>query len=289
MKIHSFLHQSSQTFTHLLIDEHSQQCALIDPVLDFNLYSGHTSTNSIDKIIDFIQSNQLKLLYIFETHAHADHLSSASYVKSILGGKTLISQDICTIQSIFKPIFNLDDNFTCDGSQFDILLEDGDQLNLGAITLTAWNVAGHTPADMAYLASDQSGKLVVFIGDTLFAPDVGTARCDFPKGDPALLYRSIQRLLSLPDDTLLYLCHDYPNNGRDYLSHTDVKTQKKYNIHVKDGISQDEFVRLRTQRDKSLSVPQLIIPSIQVNIMGGQLPKAEKNGIQYLKIPLNTF
>lgn len=288
MQVETFLDKDTETFTHVLIDNQHQCCAVIDPVLDFDPKSGRTSTDNIDKVIDFIKKNNLTVQFIIETHAHADHLSSAPYLKQKLGGQVVIGKYIYKVQQVFKEIFNLDISFKTDASQFDILTDEGSQLILGNLTITAMHVAGHTPADMAYHVSDGKQQ-IIFVGDTIFAPDVGTARCDFPAGSADNLYDSIQRLLSFPDDTLLYLCHDYPPNGRDYLSHVSVLSQKQNNIHVKQGISKDDFIKMRTTRDKNLPMPRLILPSVQVNINAGKLPEPENNGTRYLKIPLNIL
>lgn len=291
MDVYSFLHNDSETYTHVLVDANSQQCAVIDPVLDFDEKAGHTSTNSIDEVIDFVREHGWQTVYIIETHAHADHLSAAPHVKAALGGKLVIGKYITKVQNIFKAVFNFDAAFKADASQFDILTEEGTTLPLGAITITAMHVPGHTPADMAYIAqsssTDKAVKTAVFVGDTLFAPDVGTARCDFPGGDAATLYQSIQKLLALPDDTMMYLCHDYPCEGRKHCPTTTVKAQKMSNIHVKEGITETEFVQMRERRDATLSMPKLIIPAVQVNIDAGNLPAPEANGVRYLKVPLN--
>lgn len=293
MDIYSFLHDDTETYTHVMVDSNSQQCAVIDPVLDFDPKSGHTSSKSVDEVIDFVQEQGWQTVYIIETHAHADHLSAAPHVKQALGGKLVIGKYITEVQKIFKAVFNFDADFKTNASQFDILTEEGSQLTLGDITLTAMHVPGHTPADMAYIArvndADKKSKekTAVFVGDTLFAPDVGTARCDFPGGDAATLYQSIQKLLALPDETMIYLCHDYPSEGRKHCPTTTVGAQKMSNIHVKDGITESEFVEMRERRDATLEMPRLIIPSVQVNIDAGNLPEPEANGIRYLKVPLN--
>lgn len=288
MQVHSFLHQDTETYTHILADADAGVCAIIDPVLDFDPKSGHTSTTSANDVIDFIKQHHWQVNYIIETHAHADHLSAAPHIKAELGGKLVIGKHITGVQTIFKEVFNLDAHFKTDASQFDVLTDEDSQLKLGKITITAMHVPGHTPADMAYVATDEE-KTVVFVGDTLFAPDVGTARCDFPGGDAGTLYDSIQRLLTLPDDTLMYLCHDYPSGGRTYTPSTTVSAQKQSNIHVKDGINKEEFVVMRERRDATLAMPHLILPSIQVNIQAGKMPEPEDNGTRYLKIPLNVL
>lgn len=289
MRILSFLHRDTETFTHILIDSATRQCAVIDPVLDYDAAAGRTSTDSLQPILELITQESLRVRYIIDTHAHADHLSGAAALKAQTGGDVVIGRDIAAVQQTFKPIFNLPAEFATDGRQFDILTDEGTQLALGNLTLEAWHVPGHTPADMAYLVRDTE-RTAVFVGDTLFAPDVGTARCDFPRGSSRDLYDSIQRILALPEDTLLYLCHDYPGKqGRPYTATSSVAEQKRSNIHVKCGISKAEFVHMRDTRDQTLGMPRLILPSIQVNINAGRLPEPDSNGTRYLKIPLDTL
>lgn len=288
MQVHSFLHSDTETYTHVLADVQQQVCAIIDPVLDFDAKSGHTDTASVDEVIAFVREQGWTLVYIIETHAHADHISAAIHVKDELGGKLVIGQYITEVQKIFKQMFNFDSSFRTDASQFDILTDEGETLTLGGITITAMYVPGHTRADMAYLAADDE-KTVVFVGDTLFAPDVGTARCDFPGGDAKTLYQSIQKLLALPDETIMYLCHDYPSQGRKHCPTTTVAAQKLGNIHVKEGINEAEFVEMRERRDATLEMPRLIIPSVQLNIDAGHFPEPEDNGTRYLKVPLNAL
>ena len=288
MEVHSFLHSDTETYTHVLADVKQKLCAVIDPVLDFDAKSGHTNTADVDKVIEFIREHDWELVYIIETHAHADHLSGAIHLKETLGGQLVMGRHITEVQKIFKQIFNFDTSFRTDASQFDILTDEGETLALGDMTITAMHVPVHTPADIAYLAADDE-KTVVFVGDTLFAPDVGTARCDFPGGDAKTLYHSIQRLLALDDDTVMYLCHDYPSKGRKHCPTTSVAAQKLGNIHVKDGINEAEFVQMRESRDATLAMPRLIIPSVQVNIDAGHLPEPEDNGVRYLKVPLNAL
>ena len=288
MQVHSFLHSDTETYTHVLADVQQQVCAIIDPVLDFDAKSGHTDTASVDEVIAFVREQGWTLVYIIETHAHADHISAAIHVKETLGGKLVIGQHITEVQKIFKKMFNFDSSFRTDASQFDILTDEGETLTLGGITITAMYVPGHTRADMAYLANDDE-KTVVFVGDTLFAPDVGTARCDFPGGDAKTLYQSIQKLLALPDETIMYLCHDYPSQGRKHCPTTTVAAQKLGNIHVKEGINEAEFVEMRERRDATLEMPRLIIPSVQLNIDAGHFPEPEDNGTRYLKVPLNAL
>ena len=288
MQVHSFLHSDTETYTHVLADVQQQMCAIIDPVLDFDAKSGRTDTASVDEVIAFVREQGWTLVYIIETHAHADHISAAIHVKDELGGKLVIGQYITEVQKIFKQMFNFDSSFRTDASQFDILTDEGETLKLGGITITAMYVPGHTRADMAYLAADDE-KTVVFVGDTLFAPDVGTARCDFPGGDAKTLYQSIQKLLALPDETIIYLCHDYPSQGRKHCPTTTVAAQKLGNIHVKEGINEAEFVEMRERRDATLEMPRLIIPSVQLNIDAGHFPEPEDNGTRYLKVPLNAL
>ena len=288
MQIHSFLHDDTETYTHVLADAKKQLCAIVDPVLDFDIKSGRASTQSINEVIEFIRSKEWQLVYIIETHAHADHLSAAIHVKNELGGQLVIGKYITKVQKIFKQIYNFDTRFRTDASQFDILTDEETVLSLGDISITVMHVPGHTPADMAYMASDNE-KTVVFVGDTLFAPDVGTARCDFPGGDAKTLYYSIQMLLALPDETLIYLCHDYPSQGRKHCPTTTVAAQRLGNIHVKDGINEAEFVEMRERRDATLEMPKLIIPSVQINVDAGHFPEPEANGTRYLKVPINVL
>ena len=288
MQVHSFLHADTETYTHVLADTEQRLCAVIDPVLDFDAKSGRTSTDSVDEVIDFVKEQGWTLKYIIDTHAHADHVSGAMAVKDALGGQLVMGKYISDVQKIFKDIYNFDSSFRTDASQFDVLTEEGSTLTLGDIQITAMHVPGHTPADMAYIARDAE-KQVVFVGDTLFAPDVGTARCDFPGGDAATLYQSIHKILSLDADTLIYLCHDYPAEGRKHCPNTTVRAQKQGNIHVKDGINEAEFVQMRERRDATLAMPRLIIPSVQINIDAGALPEPEDNGTRYLKVPLNVL
>ena len=288
MQVHSFLHSDTETYTHVLADVQNKLCAIIDPVLNFDTKSGRTDTTSVDEVIEFVREHGWTLSYIIETHAHADHISAAAHVKELLGGKLVIGKHITQVQKIFKQVFNFDSSFRTDASQFDILTDEGETFVLGDITITVMYVPGHTPADMAYIAADNE-KMVVFVGDTLFAPDVGTARCDFPGGDAKTLYHSIQKLLALPDDTIMYLCHDYPSKGRKHCPTTTVAAQKLGNIHIKEGINEAEFVQMRERRDATLDMPRLIIPSVQVNIDAGHFPEPEDNGTRYLKIPINAL
>jgi glyoxylase-like metal-dependent hydrolase (beta-lactamase superfamily II) len=257
---------------------------VIDSVLNYDSKSGRTTTKSADEVAQFIAEKKLQLAWILETHAHADHLTAAPYLQSRLGGKIVIGGHITNVQKVFKGVFNLDGRFAVDGSQFDHLLQDGESLAFGDLSLKAIYVPGHTPACMAYEIGD-----TLFVGDTLFMPDVGTARCDFPGGDAKTLYQSIQKILAYPNETKLYMCHDYPPSDRPVAHLTTVNEQKQSNIHVHDGITEDAFVQMRSKRDATLEMPHLILPSIQVNIRAGHFPEPESNGKSYLKIPLNAL
>ena len=283
--IQSFFDPQTSTFSYVLADLPSRRAAVLDAVLDFDPRSGRTSRHSVDKVVRFLQQQGLTLDWILETHAHADHLSAAALLREELGGKIAISAAICEVQEAFKRIYNFDSSFSTDGSDFDRLLQDGDVLELGAHPLTFWHIPGHTPADGAYLFD---GNL--FVGDSLFMPDVGTARCDFPGGSAQQLWRSIQRILQLPRETRLYFCHDYPpGDDRPISDSCTVGDQLSSNIHVREGTTESAFVEMRTTRDQTLSMPTLILPAIQVNLRAGTLPPAESNGQRYLKIPLNQL
>lgn len=280
--IQAFFDAVTATVTYVVHD--GSACAVIDSVLDYDPKSGRSGTASADRVVDFVREHGLDTQWLLETHAHADHLSAAPYLQRKLGGVIAIGQSIRTVQGVFKQIFNLEPEFQLDGSQFGRLFADGETFQIGKLEATAIHVPGHTPADMAYLIGDAA-----FVGDTMFMPDVGTARCDFPGGNAHELYRSIQRLLSLPGDTRLFMCHDYPPNGRDANWQTSVAEQRNANIHVRDGISEDDFVAMRTRRDATLSMPTLILPAIQVNIRAGHFPPPEDNGVRYLKIPVDSL
>jgi len=283
--VKAFFDQTTNTVTYVVSDPATKVCAIIDPVLDFDSVSGRTSSSSIRGIIEFVADNGLKVAWILETHAHADHLSAAQKLKSATGGEVCIGKLITESQAIFKKIFNLDDEFSVDGSQFDRLFDDGETLELGAMEIRVMHTPGHTPACLTYIVGD-----CAFIGDTLFMPDFGTARADFPGGDAALLYRSIQRIFELPKETRLFTCHDYGAPGRDdYAWETTVAEQRADNIHIHTGISEHEFVEFRTNRDLQLGMPKLILPSIQVNIRAGEMPVAEDNGVVYLKLPVDAL
>ncbi|WP_374519780.1 MBL fold metallo-hydrolase [Undibacterium squillarum] len=285
-QILSFFDPVTGTGTHLVFDQPGGRAAVIDPVLDYDPKSGRTRHQNADKVLTALREHQLTLDWIMETHAHADHLSAAVYLQQQAGGKTVIGAGIAGVQQVFRKAFDLEADFVCDGSQFDHLLHDGETLPLGALHFTAIAVPGHTPADMAYQIGD-----AVFVGDTMFMPDVGTARCDFPGGDARALYQSVRKLLALPAATRLFLCHDYPpaGSGRSPCLVTTVADQRAGNIHVHDGVSEEDFVVMRSQRDATLEMPQLILPSVQVNIRAGHFPPAAENGVHYLKIPLNFF
>lgn len=283
-KVASFFDNTTHTITHVVSDPNSKACVIIDPVLDYAANSGRTSKSSADEVIDYILDRKLELKWILETHAHADHLSGAPYIKEQLGGKIAIGTHILKVQKTFKNLFNFEEDFNSDGSQFDRLINDGDILKIGSLTLNAMHTPGHTPACMSYIIEDTA-----FVGDTIFMPDYGTARCDFPGGDARTLYRSIHKLFKLPDDTKIFLCHDYLPVGREaYQWETTIGDERRSNIHVKDSISEDDFVTMREARDKTLDMPQLILPSVQVNIRAGHFPPPEDNGVRYLKIPLDT-
>jgi glyoxylase-like metal-dependent hydrolase (beta-lactamase superfamily II) len=282
--IQAFYDSTTSTVTYVVWDRATRQAAIIDPVLDYDYKSGHTRTESADRVRAYLADERLAVQWILETHAHADHLSAARYLKERVGGLIAIGENIRAVQATFKKLFNLERGFLPDGSQFDHLFRDGERFNVGEVEATALHVPGHTPADMAYLIDD-----AVFVGDTLFMPDLGSARADFPGGDAHRLYRSMRRLLELPPDTEIYVCHDYPPSTRGPHWQTTVAEQRANNIHVRDGIDEDAFVVMRNKRDATLEVPTLMLPSIQVNVRGGRLPPVEDNGVAYLKIPLNAL
>lgn len=272
------------TVTYVVYEKEGSACAIIDSVLDYDPKSGRTHTTSADKVIAFVREKNLRVEWILETHAHADHLTAAPYLKKALGGKTAIGDHITAVQQVFKGVFNLEPDFHTDGSQFDHLLKADAHFAIGNLSGKTLFVPGHTPACVAYQIGD-----AVFVGDTMFMPDVGTARCDFPGGDARTLYASTRTLLSLPDATRLFMCHDYPPNDRPIAFETTVAEQRAKNIHVHDGVSEQEFVAMRTARDATLEMPVLILPSVQINIRAGELPPAESNGLVYLKIPVNAL
>lgn len=282
--VKGFFDPATWTVTYVVYEKEGSNCAIIDSVLDYDPKSGRTGTGSADRVIAFVREQNLQVEWILETHAHADHLSAAPYIRKQLGGKIGIGANITQVQGVFKQIFNLEPAFKLDGSQFDHLLHDSESFSIGNLTAQAMPVPGHTPACMAYRIGD-----AVFVGDTLFMPDVGTARCDFPGGDAHMLYRSVRKLLSLPSETRLFMCHDYPPTDRPAAWETTVAEQRAHNIHIHDGVSEEDFVAMRTARDATLEMPVLILPSVQVNIRAGEMPPKEDNGVAYLKIPINLL
>ncbi|EJL03161.1 MULTISPECIES: MBL fold metallo-hydrolase [Pseudomonas] len=284
-QIQSFLDPASKTYTHVIFEHDGGQCAVVDPVLDYDPTSGRSATEQADRIIAFVHEHRLTVQWLLETHAHADHLSAAPYLRQKLGGKIAIGQSINQVQGVFKALFNLEPQFAVDGSQFDHLFAADESFSIGNLKATALHVPGHTPADMAYLIDGD----VILVGDTLFMPDVGTARCDFPGGNAQQLYASIRKLLAFPAGVRLYVCHDYPPEHREPHCMSTVGEQRQHNIHIHDGVDEATFVTMRTERDKTLGMPTLLLPAIQVNVRAGHLPPAEDNGVIYLKIPINQL
>ena len=283
--IEAFLDPASSTYSYVVYEVDGGQCAIVDPVLDYDPAAGRTASTQADRIIAFVRQHQLQVQWLLETHAHADHLSAAPYLRRELGGKIAIGAWISKVQNVFKTLFNLEPEFRIDGSQFDHLFTADESFMIGNLRATALHVPGHTPADMAYLIDGEQ----ILVGDTLFMPDVGTARCDFPGGNAHHLFASIQKLLAFPADVKLYVCHDYPPEGRQAQCQTTVGKQRKSNIHVHDGIDEGTFVAMRTHRDAVLGMPTLLLPAIQVNVRAGNMPPPEDNGVTYLKIPLNKL
>jgi glyoxylase-like metal-dependent hydrolase (beta-lactamase superfamily II) len=284
-QVRAFFDEPTFTASYVVSDPVTRIAAIIDSVWNFDHASGRTSFTSADEIIDHVRSEGLKVEWILETHAHADHLSAAPYLQEKLGGKIAIGSKIITVQGVFGKIFNEGTEFARDGSQFDRLLEDGDTLMIGEIPLIALFVPGHTPADLAYIVGDAA-----FVGDTMFMPDYGSARADFPGGDAHKLYQSVRRLMQLPDATRVFLCHDYKApNREEFVWETTILAERTANVHLHEGVTEDEFVEMRTQRDATLAMPQLILPSLQVNMRGGRLPEPEANGVSYLKVPVNLL
>ena len=281
--VHAFFDPDTWSLTYIVQDPNSGSCAIVDPVLDYEAASGQTTTESADEVVAKVEAENLTVEWILETHVHADHLSAAPYLQKRLGGKIGIGAHITEVQNIFGNLFNAEPEFHRNGSQFNQLFADGDTFAIGGLTVTAMHTPGHTPACMTYHIGDS-----LFVGDTLFMPDFGTARCDFPGGNASALYQSIQRLFTLPPETRIFMCHDYMPNGREMRYETTVGEQKKFNIHLHDGISEDEFVTMRSAKDKTLGMPALMLPSVQVNMRAGELPPPEDNGIRYLKIPLDA-
>lgn len=282
--VQAFFDDKTGTVSYVITDRASRCAAIIDPVLDFDFKSGSTSTVQADKLLAYVAEYGLKVQWILETHAHADHLSGARYLQEKVGGRIAIGERIKEVQAVFKKLYNLERNFLPDGAQFDHLFRDDEVFRIGEVEVRALWVPGHTPADMAYVVDG-----AVFAGDTLFMPDVGTARADFPGGDARTLYRSIRRILDLPAETRVLVCHDYPPKDRGAAWETTVAEQRSSNIHAHDGVSEEAFVSMRQARDATLEVPTLILPSLQVNIRAGQLPPVEGDGVSYLKIPLNVL
>ncbi|KAA0945633.1 MBL fold metallo-hydrolase [Pseudomonas sp. ANT_H14] len=283
--IQSFLDEASSTYTYVVYGQDGGQCAIVDSVLNYDPASGRTGTAQADQVIAFVGEHRLQVQWLLETHAHADHLSAAPYLRRQLGGKIAIGKSITKVQGVFKNLFNLEPEFRVDGSQFDHLFAPDEVFHIGNLKALALHVPGHTPADMAYLIDDQ----LILVGDTLFMPDVGTARCDFPGGDARQLYASMRKLLAFAPQTRLYVCHDYPPEGRAAKCLTTIAEQRAGNIHVHDGVDEAAFVTMRTQRDAGLGMPTLLLPAIQVNVRAGNMPPAEENGVVYLKIPLNQL
>jgi len=281
--VEAFFDKDTYTVTYVVADKETNICAIIDSVLDYDQASGRTSTTSADEVINYIKENKYTCEWILETHIHADHLSAAPYLKSMIGGKSAIGANVKTVQSTFGPIFSAESDFAKDGSQFDHLFREGETFKIGNLEGTIIDTPGHTPACISYIIDGSC-----FVGDTMFMPDYGTARCDFPGGDASLLFDSLQRILSLPDDTILYMCHDYGPGGRDYAWVTSVKEQKENNIHLA-GKSRNQYIVDRTKRDAELSMPKLILPSVQVNMRAGYMPPEDDNGITYIKIPINLL
>ncbi len=285
IEIKAFFDQTTYTVTYIVTDKKSKECVIIDSVLDFELASGRTRTDCADQLIEYIQSNQLITVWILETHAHADHLSAAPYLKDQLGGKTAIGRNIRDVQSTFRDAFNLEPEFKTDGSQFDQLLDEGDVIKIGETPIQVIYTPGHTQACLSYEV-DQ----VMFVGDTLFMPDYGTARADFPGGDAKTLYQSIQKILSYPDETKIFVGHDYKAPGRDFYAwESSVGLQKANNIHINETVTEQQFIECRTKRDATLNMPTLILPAVQVNIRAGEMPPKENNGVSYLKLPINLL
>ncbi len=283
--VEAFFDPHTFTYSYVVSDLATGRCAIVDSVLDYDPAAGRTSFASADRLIAYVREQGLTVEWLLETHVHADHLSAAPYLKQALGGRLAIGDRITVVQGVFGKLFNVGSEFATDGSQFDHLFHDGDRFTIGTLEARALHTPGHTPACMTYVIGDAA-----FVGDTLFMPDYGTARCDFPGGDARVLYRSIRKLFELPDDTRLFMCHDYKASGReDFRYQTSVAEERAHNVHVHEGVSEDDFVAMRSARDATLGMPTLILPSVQVNMRAGELPPAEGNGTRYLKIPLNVL
>lgn len=289
LRVEAFFDPHTWTISYLVMDQASRRCALIDSVLDYDPKSGRTRTESADRLIARVRELDARVDWILETHVHADHLSAAAYLKDQLGAQVAIGNQITRVQKVFGALFNEAPAFARDGSQFDVLLEDGAEFAIGGLSARALHTPGHTPACMTYLVQ-VGDECVAFVGDTLFMPDYGTARCDFPGGDARTLYQSIQKLFTLPGETRVFMCHDYKAPGREeFLYETTIAAEREHNVHIHSGISEEQFVAMRTARDATLGMPTLILPSVQINMRGGELPEPESNGTRYLKIPLDVL
>jgi glyoxylase-like metal-dependent hydrolase (beta-lactamase superfamily II) len=288
MSVEGHFDPATYTISYIVADRSTNIAAIVDSVLDYDPKSGRTSTRSADALIARVRELGLTVQWHLETHVHADHLSGAAYLREHLGGKLAIGDQIRTVQKVFGGLFNVGESFARDGSQFDHLFHDGDEFEIGSLKGKVLHTPGHTPACLTYVITDDVDT-AAFVGDTLFMPDYGTARCDFPGGDARTLFRSVNRVLSLPPETKLYMCHDYMPNGRELRYVTTVAEERAHNIHVRDGISEEAFVTMRTARDAKLDMPVLILPSVQINMRAGQMPEPEDNGMRYLKIPLNAL
>jgi len=288
MQVEGFFDTATSTVSYVLMDVGTKQCALIDPVLDYDAKSGRISTASAERLAARVRELGATVQWILETHVHADHLSAAAYLKQQLGGCVAIGQQVTAVQQVFGRLFNAGTDFPCDGRQFDHLFADEERFEIGKLSCRAMHTPGHTPACMTYVVTD-GRDIAAFVGDTLFMPDYGTARCDFPGGDARTLYQSVNKVLSLPAHAILYMCHDYQPGGREVQFASTVAEQRENNIHVRNGITENEFVAMRSARDAQLDLPALLLPSVQVNMRAGQLPEPEENGTRYLKIPINVL
>jgi glyoxylase-like metal-dependent hydrolase (beta-lactamase superfamily II) len=291
LKVEGFFDPATWTVSYIVLDQSTGQCALVDSVLDYDPKSGRTSHASADRLVASVRELGASVQWILETHVHADHLSAAAHLKQALGGQSGIGSHITTVQKVFGALFNAGSDFARDGRQFDHLFSDGETFAIGSLQARAMHTPGHTPACMTYVVTDNTpgaAQTAAFVGDTLFMPDYGTARCDFPGGDARTLFRSVNKVLSLPSDTRLYMCHDYQPGGREVQFISSVADERENNVHVRNGISEEEFVAMRHARDATLDMPTLILPSVQVNMRAGQLPEPEANGTRYIKIPLNA-
>jgi glyoxylase-like metal-dependent hydrolase (beta-lactamase superfamily II) len=288
MTVEGFFDPATWTVSYLILDKSSQQCAILDSVLDYDPKSGRTGTGSADKLVARVKELGATVDWLIETHVHADHLSAAPYLQKVLGGKLAIGSNIVTVQNVFGTLFNAGTEFARDGSQFDHLFADDEVFSIGSLKARAMHTPGHTPACMTYVV-ESGDEVAAFVGDTLFMPDYGTARCDFPGGDARTLFKSVNRVLSLPAHARIYICHDYQPGGREVEFVSTVADERAHNIHVRDGITEEEFVRMRESRDATLSMPTLILPSVQINMRAGQMPPAESNGTRYIKIPIDAL